>query len=210
MLSVSSLFPRLLFAVLLLPSPGSSAAETVAISEFLADNVAGIQDEDSTRGDWIELTNRGTTPVDLTGWWLSDTASNKRKWIFPEAGIAPGGTLLVWADSKDRRVPGQPLHTNFSLSKDGEYLGLHRPDPVTGLPVLVDEFAPVFPPQVPDVSYGRLFTGVATPVLSAGAAGRYRVLANNATGQAQYSGTAYASGQVGTGMPGGWNVSPLF
>ncbi|HEX2751088.1 MAG TPA: CotH kinase family protein, partial [Verrucomicrobiales bacterium] len=187
-----------------------AGGDSVGISEFMADNLSGVQDEDATHGDWIELTNRGAAAVDLTGWWLSDNASNKRKWMFPAVFIAPGGTLLVWADGKDRRVPGQPLHTNFSLAKNGEYLGLHGPDAATGLPVPVDEFAPVYPPQVSDVSCGRLYTGTVTTVLSAGAAGKFRVLPNNATGQAQYSGTDYAAGQTGTDAPGGWNVAAAF
>ena len=39
--------------------------------------------------------------------------------------------MIVFADSKDRRVPGATLHANFSLSANGEYLGLIKPDGVT-------------------------------------------------------------------------------
>jgi hypothetical protein len=190
--------------------PRARAAEAVSISEFLADNVSGLQDEDANRGDWIELINRGGASVDLNGWWLSDSQPNKRKWAFPAVTIAPGATLLVWADGKDRRVPGQPLHTNFSLSKTGEYLGLHRPDAASGLPVTVDEFAPAYPPQVSDVSCGRLFTSTATTVLGSGATGKYRILPNDANGQAQYTGTNFAEGNVGTNAAGGWNVAAAF
>ncbi len=133
-----------------------SSAVPVFISEFLADNVTGINDEDGSRGDWIELTNAGTAAVNLSGWWLSDNAGNKTKWAFPAVSLSAGDTLLVWATGKDRRMAGQSLHTNFSLAKSGEYLGLFRPDPSTGLPVCVDEYAPDYPVQVPDVSYGRL------------------------------------------------------
>ena len=128
----------------------------VIISEILADNVTGISDEDGSRGDWIELTNTTAAAVPMAGWWLSDSAGNITKWSFPAVFIPAGGRLLVWASGKDRRAPTEPLHTNFSLSKSGEYLGLHRPDPVTGLPVCADEYAPAYPVQVSDVSYGRL------------------------------------------------------
>lgn len=191
-------------------SAQGSENESISISEFLADNVTGPQDEELNHGDWIELANRGTVTVNLNGWWLSDNANNKRKWTFPAVTIAPGATLMVWADGKDRRIAGQPLHTNFSLSKDGEYLGLHRPDPATGTPVRVDEYTPAYPPQVTDVSCGRLLTSTTTTVLGSGAPAKHRTLPADAGGQTQYTGTSYAAGHVGTGAPGGWNVSPSF
>ena len=183
----------------------------IVIAEFLADNVTGIKDENDTRQDWIELYNSGPASENLAGWWLTDDASNKFKWEFPAVSLAAGDTLLVWASGKDRRLPGLPLHTNFSLSKAGEYLGLHRP-PVNEAdpPQLVAEFAPSFPAQAADVSYGRSFTQSTITLLASGATARYRVLANNATGQAQYSGTNFGGSEVGTNQPGGWNVSPAF
>ncbi len=135
---------------------GASGGGPVLITEFLAENVAGLSDEDGNRGDWIELTNISAAAVNLAGWSLTDNAGRQTKWIFPAAGIPAGGRLLVWATGNDRSVPGQPLHTNFSLAKGGEYLGLFRPDDVTGLPVCIDEYAPEYPLQVGDVSGGRL------------------------------------------------------
>ncbi len=126
------------------------AAADPIITEFLASNQNGIRDEDGNRSDWVEIHNPDTTPADLTGWYLTDNASNKTKWQFPATTIAPGGYLLVFASDKNKRIPGQPLHTNFALSAGGEYLGLIRPDGVT----TVSEYAPQFPPQYPDVSYG--------------------------------------------------------
>jgi hypothetical protein len=40
----------------------------VFIKEFLAVNVGAAIDEDGDTPDWIELTNTGTTAVDLSGW----------------------------------------------------------------------------------------------------------------------------------------------
>ncbi len=182
----------------------------ILISEFLADNSNGLKDEDDTRQDWIELFNTGTEAVNLNGWWLSDDGTNKAKWRFPEVSIAPGGTILVWASGKNRRVAGRPLHTNFSLAKAGEYLGLHRPGETQGSVELVDEYAPGFPAQATDVSYGRDFNQQTSTLLASGAVGRYKVLPNTTTGQSQYSGTNYAGGDVGTGQSGAWNVSTAF
>lgn len=183
----------------------------VIIAEFLADNVTGIKDENDTRQDWIKLYNSGPASVSLAGWWLSDDAGNKLKWEFPNISIGSGRNLLVWASGKDRRIPSLPLHTNFSLAKAGEYLGLHRPaTSESDRPIMVDEFAPSFPTQATDVSFGRSFTQKTTTLLASGAIARYRVLANDLIGQAQYSGASYDSGDVGTHRPDGWNVSPRF
>ena len=64
--------------------------------------------------------------------------------------IGPGEHMLVWAD--DDEMQG-PTHTNFQLSKSGEFIGLFDRDGVT----LLDEIT--FGPQAEDISYGRLTDG---------------------------------------------------
>lgn len=120
------------------------------ISEFMAANTSVIADEDGAFSDWIELYNPEPTPLALGGWFLTDTATNRRKWQFPELTLPAGGYLLVWASNKNRRDPARPLHTNFALSSGGEYLGLIAPDGVT----VVSEYAPTFPAQRDNVAYG--------------------------------------------------------
>ncbi len=120
------------------------------ITEFMAANAAGASDEDGAFSDWVEIYNPDAVPVELSGWYLTDSMANKKKWPFPAATLAPGGYLIVWASGKDRRDPGGSLHANFSLSAAGEYLGLIKPDGVT----VVAEFAPAFPAQTNDVSFG--------------------------------------------------------
>ncbi len=178
----------------------------VCISELLADNVNGIKDEDGDRQDWVELYNSGDVAVNLDGWWLTDKTNNVAEWRIPSVSIPSKGTLFIWASGKDRSNPAAPLHTNFSLSKDGEYLGLYKPDPTNGLPVLVDAFSPKFPALPPDVSYGRMFSQTSTTFVASGEVGRYRI----PEGQGVYTNTNYAAGDMGHGKPGGWNVSPSF
>ncbi len=122
----------------------------VILSECLADNRSGIRDEDGARSDWIELRNLGDEAVSLDGWFLTDTAANPVQWRLPDVLLPARGYLLVWASGKDRRDPARELHTNFRLATDGEYLALL--DTRTNV---VDAFAPAYPPQQPDVSYGR-------------------------------------------------------
>jgi hypothetical protein len=125
------------------------------INEFLADNEGGLEDEDGSNNDWIELRNPNTFTLNLGGCFLTDIAGNKTKWDFPNVGLPPGGFLVVFASNKDRASPGYPLHTNFKLAKGGSYLGLIAANGTT----VLDEFAPVYPAQFSDKSYGRAVPG---------------------------------------------------
>src|SRR2546427_683181 len=115
---------------LLLAAPAVTRAEP-SITEFMASNSATLADEDGDHPDWIEIHNPDATPVNLNGWFLTDTDKNKKKWPFPSVSLAANAYLVVFASGKDRRDPAHPLHTNFSLDADGEYLALVRPDGTT-------------------------------------------------------------------------------
>ncbi len=131
--------------------PRFALAANFIISEFLADNAGGLHDRYGATPDWIEIQNRGDTAGSLNGYYLTDKASNKTKWQFPNVTVAAGGFLVVFADSDHNdRDPAQELHTGFALDKDGEYLALIAPDGVS----IIQEFTPTFPPQSPNVSYG--------------------------------------------------------
>jgi hypothetical protein len=122
------------------------------ISEFMASNTVTLADQDQAFSDWIEIHNPDGAPVNLAGWYLTDNAANKLRWQFPAVTLSPGGYLVVFASNKNRRDPAAELHTNFALAAEGEYLGLIRPDGVT----VASEYAPTFPVQLNDISYGRL------------------------------------------------------
>lgn len=124
--------------------------QTLRISEFMAVNQSGIQDEDGDRSDWIEIHNPTAAAVSLEGWFLTDAAANKTQWQFPATNLLAGAHLVVFASDKNRANAGAPLHANFKLSGAGEYLGLTMPDGVT----VASEYAPLFPPQAADVSCG--------------------------------------------------------
>ena len=126
------------------------AAAQVMISEFMADNSAGLKDNDGDRSDWIELLNTGDEAVDLSGWFLTDDRANLTKWRLPQWTIGRNGYLLVWASEKDRTSHAAGFHTNFKLAAGGEYLAL-----INRETNIVSEFAPAYPPQAPNVSYGR-------------------------------------------------------
>ena len=125
-------------------------AGTPIITEFMSANDSGLTDEDGENSDWIELFNPGTTSLSLLGFSLTDDSANSQKWSFPSVTMAPGSYLVVFASGKDRTPTPGELHTNFSLSANGEYLALIKPDGFT----IVDEFAPEYPEQLDDISFG--------------------------------------------------------
>ncbi len=160
---------------LLWPSIRLSAQEFIRINEFLAVNDSGLDDLDRQEEDWIEIYNAGTEIANLEGWYLTDKASNLTKWRFPSVILYPDTYLIVFASQKDRRVPGHELHTNFKLSRSGEYLALVRPDGQT----VVSAFEPMYPIQVPDVSYGIDGTAQKNVLLAQGKLARALVPAND-------------------------------
>ena len=137
------------------------ARRHVMISEFMADNDVTLYDDDCDRSDWIEIYNAGTTAVDLFHWSLTDDPHTPTKWQFPSHILEPGAYLVVFASQKNKttlpvracRTKLNSLvgyHTNFRLDPNGEYLALVAPDGE-----VISEFAPAYPPQRRDVSYGR-------------------------------------------------------
>ena len=164
-------------ALVLLGACRARASEAVSITEFMADNTVTLADEDGAYEDWIEIQNQGVVTVDLGGWSLTDEASKLAKWTFPATNLPPGAYLVVFASNKNRRTPGAPLHTNFKLSSGGEFLALVDP-----AGKITSSFAPRFPAQVPDVSFGfgqelRFRTN-----LTLGAVGRWLIPTNDALG----------------------------
>ena len=128
----------------------AAMAAGVRINEIVASNQMGLADEDGDASDWIELYNPSEVALDLTGWHLSDDQEDLTKWTFPPQSLAADDYLVVFASDKDRATAGAELHTNFRLTANGEFLALSNP----AATVVVDEFAPAFPPLMENEAYG--------------------------------------------------------
>ena len=126
------------------------------ITEFMADNDGAVlTDGDGDKSDWIEIFNPSGTVAMLQGWFLTDDPADLQKWAFPAVTLAPGAWMVVFASSKDRRVPGEALHTNFRLAAGGGYLSLVKPGGVT----IVSEFGEggtPYPEQQEGTTFGML------------------------------------------------------
>ncbi len=167
----------------------NSLLSSVLINEVLMSNDHTVDDEDSSSQDYVELYNPTNTAMDISGWYLSDSASTggRTKWSFPAGTIIPSGQFLViWASGKNRRDPYAPLHTSFSFSAGSinpfvnpEPVVLSKPNPAGGTAIIVDSFVPGttanFGPQRTDVAFGRYPTseGLKTGYLIKPTPGQY-------------------------------------
>lgn len=130
----------------------------VLINEWMADNLSTLADPaDGDFEDWFELYNPGITPVDLSGYFLTDSLTNQFQFQVPtnrQYIIAPKQFLLVWADGeKGQNATNRiDLHVPFKLDKEGESIALFAPDGT-----LID--AVTFGAQATDVSQGRMPDG---------------------------------------------------
>jgi len=146
------------------PTPGgpnNPASDPVAIyiNEWMADNVSTLADEAENPPafeDWFELYNAQSTPVDLTGFTLTDNLLAGGKYTIPPGTVVPPrGFLMVWADNDpEQNEWDTDLHTSFRLSNGGESLGIYLPDGT-----LLD--AVTFGAQQADISEGRWADGSA-------------------------------------------------
>jgi len=116
-------FRYLLLLILLLGIYLTPEAQVI-INEVCSHNGSLIEDEDDEDPDWIELFNKGTSVVSLSGYSLK--SGTGIKWFFPDVTIPAHNYLLVFASGKDRH--GAILHTSFKLSKEGETIWLLNPD----------------------------------------------------------------------------------
>lgn len=127
----------------------SQPAETIVLSEIMADNETTLADNFGDYSDWIEIRNLGDTPQTLQGWYLTDDDAVPDKWAFPDVTIGAKGFLIVFASGRNLTDDPSHLHLNFKLDKDGQYLALVRPDLT-----VAHAFRPGYPSLGNDEAYG--------------------------------------------------------
>ena len=82
--------------------PGFCGAGPAGDLELRVNYDAEGNDAENVNGEWVTVTNRGTAPADLGGWWIRDSAL--RRATFP-AGvtIAPGDSIRLHVGDGDGR-----------------------------------------------------------------------------------------------------------
>lgn len=102
-------------------------APVLKINEFVAENFGTVRDlDDPTEEypDWMELYNPGSAPVSLDGLYLTDNPREPDRYRIPDGHTVPAkSVLLIYLDDDEDQGPA--IHTNFSLDKTGEFLGLY-------------------------------------------------------------------------------------
>jgi hypothetical protein len=154
------------------------AAAQPQISEFVAINASSLVDGDGNTPDWIEIHNPDASPLDLSGYHLTDDVEIPSRYTFPSGTTIPAGEyFVVFASGRiepNYTDAGGNLHTNFSLSGTGEYLALNAPDGS-----VIHAFAPAFPSQFQNVSYGSGSVSSQATLVAPGAASTWLVPTSN-------------------------------
>ncbi|MEX1376547.1 MAG: lamin tail domain-containing protein [Eubacteriales bacterium] len=89
----------------------------IMINEVMASNLITIADCDGDYSDWVEIINTSDQQMVLTGYALSDSVQEPRKWIFPYTVLEPGQLMVVYLSGKDKLDEDtQQMHTDFKLN----------------------------------------------------------------------------------------------
>ncbi|MEZ5324116.1 MAG: CotH kinase family protein [Verrucomicrobiales bacterium] len=125
---------------------------------FLAPNVVVINEllahSHDQASDWIELYNSSNAPVDLRGWYLSDSKADLRKYRIADGTMIPANGYLVFYESETFGDGSADPNssTPFALSENGETVYLYAPGDGLVLDYIEEE---AFGPSPTDVSKGR-------------------------------------------------------
>ena len=119
----------------------AAAESSVEITEVMPANKTIIRAGDGGVYDYVEIHNASGEEIDLSGYWLSDSVTDKFDWRFPDGAKLPAdGYLTVFCSGLDKVDGAGQYHTSFRLSSGGETVVLTNRD---GYPVSVVTFGPM-------------------------------------------------------------------
>lgn len=103
-------------------NPDALPLTHLKISEVMAENLSAYADDAGEFHAWVEITNYGNLPVDLSRIHLTDDPQRPDRYTFPEGYLAAGDSVVVFltGDSKETR----PYHATFGLKNGKESLYL--------------------------------------------------------------------------------------
>ncbi len=102
----------------------------VRINEISAANDIFVNDY-GKKGDWVELYNTTSEPIDVEGMYLTDNLKKLQKCQLTKGEstattvIPARGYLVVWCDKRDNK---RELHASFKLADDGGAVALSAAD----------------------------------------------------------------------------------
>ena len=88
----------------------------IVINEYSAANISNNVDGFGQNEDWVELYNQSGAAVDISGWFLSDKASNLAKFQVQTGSVPANGYLKIYCSGR-ATTAGADVHTNFKLTQ---------------------------------------------------------------------------------------------
>src|SRR5262249_30441810 len=95
------------------PAPGTIVP--VLINEVVSYPIA-------PQPDAVEIYNPNPGPVDLGGWFLSDSFDHPKKYRIPDGTIIPGGGYVFFTSDQFNPTPGMGNSFGFSAGGDHAFL----------------------------------------------------------------------------------------
>lgn len=123
-----------------------AAAPSAAPSELVITEIHYHPAPEAESGDWVELLNRGSNPLDLTGWIFRDE-EDLHAFALPARVLAPGEFLVLVQDDFKFRLfhpASVPSVGNFrfGLGNEADTLRLYRPDGSVALSISYTDQSP--------------------------------------------------------------------
>ncbi len=119
----------------------------VEISEVMAFNRAYLPGPYSTYHDFVELHNRTSNEIDLTGWYLSDESEEPRKGSLDGVKIPANDYVVIILSSDGINTPSGYKVLNFGISSSGEQICLSKGDEIIDCAII--------PSLALNTAYGR-------------------------------------------------------
>lgn len=131
----------------------------IKINEYLIKSNVANCEIPGLASDWVELYNTSddVIPFEAGKWFMTDDLTSKEKWQMPAFTLNPHAFVVIYCNSHDS-VGGQ-YHSNFSLSNNGESLGLAFKSTSTVTAQFIDSLNFIANDPPADNSKGRMPDG---------------------------------------------------
>ena len=136
-------------------TPGTAGAGPIGV---VVNEILAHADPPVAVSDSIELLNTTSSPIDISGWYLSDSSANFRKYQIPGGSVLVPGEYLVFDETDFNPNPLSPAANHFSLSDTyGDDVWLTIPDTHDGISAFIDDVH--FDDSANGESFGRTPNG---------------------------------------------------
>lgn len=136
-------------------SPGADDPEPVVPMVFITEALAHT---DLPLRDFIEIYNPNESPVDITGWFLTDKLLEPKRWKIPPTVIEPGQYAVFYQNDQFGNVSADHFGSAFGLSSIGEEVYVFSADAAENLTGVGHGFS--FGASANGVSFGRYVTSI--------------------------------------------------